>query len=373
MNNRPTHVLLIGGGHAHLAVLADWIRHGLPAQKATLLTPHPTLRYSGMVPGWISGQYDRDAGLVDVAALARKAGVQLVLDRCSELNPDQRRAISAGGERIDFDIASIDTGGVGRAIDILGEDPRIIDIRPIDAFVDALAKWRHEERKEATVAVIGGGAGGVELALALRNLADGRDDLEIVFVTGSDGLLPALSTAVRRKVAGELERQGVSITEKNASLRNGELMAGEHTLEPVDLIVTALGSAAPAWPRESGLDCDEDGFIAVDRYQRSTSHPHILAVGDVAARQDREVPHSGVHAVFAGPVLAKNLRDASRGEKPVSVYKPRRNSLYLMSTGNGSAIASYGSLTAKGRWVGILKDWIDTRWIAKYARLAKGM
>ena len=81
-----------------------------------------------------------------------------------------------------------------------------------------------------------------------------------------------------------------------------------------------MGSGAPAWPRAGGLVCDAAGFIAVDAHQRSISHCRIFAVGDVAARQDRGLPHSGVHAVFAGPVLAANLRSALAGREPVRSY-----------------------------------------------------
>jgi NADH dehydrogenase FAD-containing subunit len=90
----------------------------------------------------------------------------------------------------------------------------------------------------------------------------------------------------------------------------------------------------------------------------------------VAARTDRKVAHSGVHAVFAGPKLAANLRAALAGEPPSERYRPRWNSLYLLTTGDGGAILSYGPLAAKGRWVRALKRWIDLRWIDTYARAA---
>lgn len=360
-----SHLLLIGGGHAHVAVLADWIRRGLPCKRATLLTPYPTLRYSGMVPGWISGQYERDAGLVDLAGLAARAGVALVLDRCTGLDPDANLALTESGDSIGFDIASIDTGGVGRAMRVLGYDPRLLDIRPIDEFVARLDRLEPSGR----IAVVGGGAGGVELAFALRN----RGTPELQFITGLHDLVPNFSQSVRRSVIRELRRQGVEVITADARLDDGGLHAGETSIEPVDLIVAALGSAAPDWPRLSGLACDSDGFIAVDQFQRSTSHPHILAVGDVAARQDRTVPHSGVHAVMAGPALAANLRALGSCEPPSRSYRPRRYSLYLLSTGDGRAIASYGPFSAKGRWVRWLKHWIDTRWIEKYARLAQGV
>lgn len=358
-------ILLIGGGHAHVAVLADWIRRGRPA-KAVLLTPHPTLRYSGMVPGWIAGEYDRDEGTVDLAGLARNAGAELVLDRCVRIDPVRRVVTCESGRQFAFDIASIDTGGVGQAKAILGDDPRILDVRPIDAFVEHMDTLEEVPRD---IAVIGGGAGGVELAFGLGARIGFPN---VTLVAGEEGLLPSHAPGVVMRVRTEMDRQKIDLIESDAFLENGKFTARGRSLEPLALAVAALGSAAPDWPRESGLVVDDAGFIAVDRYQRSTSHPHIFAAGDVAARQDIDVPHSGVHAVHTGPVLAANLRAVLAGKSPTESYMPRKSSLYLLSTGDGGAILSFGRWSSQGKWVGRLKRFIDKRWISKYAKLASG-
>lgn len=357
--------LVIGGGHAHVAVLADWIRLGLPAgTRAVLLSPEPRLRYSGMVPGWIAGQHGKDDGLVDLAALAQRAGAEMVLDRCAAIDPDARVVTTAKGDAIGFDFASVDTGGVGRGAALLGDDSRLIDVRPIGGFVDRIAALP----ALACVVVAGGGAGGVELAFALANRAGAPS--RVALVTGQGGLLPGFASAVQRRVAHALARQGIAVHHADARIVDGAIMAGATLLEPADAIIAALGSAAPPWARASGLAVDAAGFISVDQHQQSTSHPHIFAAGDVAARMDRSLTHSGVHAVFAGPVLAENLRSALAGDPPRAAYHPRWNNLYLMNTGDGSAIASYGPLAAEGAFVLRLKHWIDKRWIAKYAALA---
>ena len=364
-----TTLLLVGGGHAHVAVLADWIRHGPPSgRRAVLLTPERHLRYSGMVPGWLAGQHSRDDGLVDLAALAQRAGAEWVADRCTGLDPGARVVTTGSGAQIAFDIASFDTGGEGRAAALLGDDPRLIDVRPILAFVDQLA----ERPAPACVVVAGGGAGGVELAFGLRNLAHADAPPQVTLVAGIGGILPGFASAVQARAARALARQGIAVVHADARFADGAIMAGDQSLEPADLVVAAIGSGAPGWVRASGLATDAAGFIAVDAYQRSTSHPHIFAAGDVAARIDRPLPHSGVHAVFAGPVLAANLRSAKAGEPPRKTYRPFGNNLYLMNTGDGRAIASYGLLAAEGRWVLALKHWIDRRWIAKYAALTNG-
>jgi len=372
VSSKARHLLLVGGGHAHVAVLADWIRQGRPAgARATLLTPHPALRYSGMVPGWMAGEHERLRGIVDLAGLSAAAGIALVLGRAVSIDPAACAITTEAGERIGFDVASLDTGGTGHAGAVLGEDPRLLEIRPIERFVDRFAQWNAVDRdRPIRAAVVGGGAGGVELAFGLRNLSCTDRRPEVTLVTGRAGLVPSLSRAVRRLVARELERQEITVACEDARFESGELMAGKASLEPLDIVLAALGSAAPAWPEEGGIATDHRGFVAVDAFQRSVSHPNVFAVGDLAARQDRQVPHSGVHAVFAGPKLAANLRAALAGQEPTARYRPRGNNLYLLSTGDGRAIASYGPLAARGRWVARLKRWIDLRWIDTYAGLA---
>lgn len=372
MTGQTRHLLLIGGGHAHVAVLADWIKAGPPpGARASLLTPHPALRYSGMVPGWLSGEHDRLRGIVDLAGLASAAGVDLHLGRAAAIDPDARIVTSEAGRTIAFDIASIDTGGVGYARQALGDDKRLIEVRPIEKFVESMEAWRRTvPAGPIRAAVIGGGAGGVELAFAMRNLAGVSHKPHVTLVTGRAGLLPAMSRAVRGAVMREAERQGIAIIAEDARFERGRLQAGGSAIEPVDIVLAALGSAAPDWPVAGGLASDEAGFIAVDRHQRSLSHSCVFAAGDVASRADRDVPHSGVHAVFAGPRLAANLRAALAGREPVKSYRPRPGSLYLMSTGNGAAIASYGPFAASGRWLAWLKRRIDLGWIDGYAALA---
>ena len=369
MSERYKHLLLVGGGHAHVAVLADWIENGLPCERATLLTPHRHLRYSGMVPGWIAGEYARDEGTVDVGALAIRAGAQLLLGPCTGIDPEAGWVKTGGGQVLEYDVVSIDTGGVGQAQRILGKAPKLLEIRPIDRFVEKLDDHSAAQR----IAVVGGGAGGVEIAFALNNRAKGTSAPCITLVTGADGLLPSLSGAVRRKVAKELAAQSIAVIAGDAQLDGGQLTTASGSLEPQDLVIAALGSGAPQWPEAGGLAVDAKGFIAVDQHQRSVSHANVFAVGDVASRQDRRVEHSGVHAVMAGPHIARNLRDAVQGREVGSVYRPRPASLYLLSTGNGSAILSYGPFAASGAWVAKLKGTIDKRWISKYASLEKSV
>lgn len=50
-------MLLVGGGHAHLRVLAEFARRPLLGWQVDLVSPQEHQIYSGMLPGWIAGHH----------------------------------------------------------------------------------------------------------------------------------------------------------------------------------------------------------------------------------------------------------------------------------------------------------------------------
>lgn len=71
--------------------------------------------------------------------------------------------------------------------------------------------------------------------------------------------------------------------------------------------------------------------------------------------------------------MAANLRQVLSGEEPRRSYRPRKFSLYILSTANEEAIAVYGPVATKAEWAADLKAWIDKRWLASYAKLTKDL
>lgn len=361
-------IILAGGGHAHLAVLADWARQPLAGVRRTLVTSSRQTAYSGMLPGWLAGIYQPGELLIDLAPLAKRAGAELVLADVTGLDPARRVLHLSSGAELAFDLLSLATGGAtdSSALALLGG--RLLPVRPVDAF---MARWSGFLAGQARalplhVAVVGGGAAGVELALGIAAaLRCGFSQARVSLISPATGFLTGHATPVRALARAELNRRGIAVHDGTAAGQDGALLLSTGEVLPADCVIAATGSRAPGWLAQSGLACNADGFVAVGADLRSISHGAIFAAGDIIDRTDRALPRSGVHAVKAGPVLAANLRAVLMG-RPLSQYQPRRRTLYLLALGDRRAIVSWGRLAAAGRWAWRLKDWIDRRFIARH-------
>nr|WP_281372355.1 FAD-dependent oxidoreductase [Novosphingobium hassiacum] len=357
---------MAGGGHAHLAVLADWARQPLADTTRVLVTSSRHSVYSGMVPGWLAGIYDRKQLLIDLAPLAERAGAELVIAEVTGVDPVRQSLQLSTGVEMGFDLLSLAIGGEIESVcfSSLGKD--VLPIRPMDEFIH---RWQELRQSGLRLHVggIGGGAAGVELILgvdaALRTA--GRRG-KVALIAPADGFLAGHATKVRNLALAELARREIEVHFASAEATGDALVLsnGEHL--SFDVVIVATGSRAPGWIKASGLACSDDGFVSVGAEMRSVSHPAIFAAGDIIERVDRKLARSGVHAVKAGPVLAANLRAVVCGGK-LRQYQPSGRTLYLLATGDRRAILSWGGFATVGRLAWWLKDQIDRRFVRRYS------
>lgn len=368
-------LVLAGGGHAHLHVLKSLAMKPWQDVEIVLVSPYRRQIYSGMVPGWMAGHYRLEQCAAALEPLLAAAGVRFVQDSVVGIDAGQRVVRTGAAGDIDYDVLSLDTGAQVDVSCLAATGARLLSIRPLEAFV---AGWEAQLEKSirqggAAVAVVGGGAAGVELALAahyrltqqLRAAA-----VQVTLVAGR-GLLPGHGASVVARVTKTLARSGICVINGYAAGAATGLQLDSGQLVPADCVIAATGVQPASWLAESGLALAGDGFVAVGDGQQNTSHREVFAAGDVASRIDAPHAKSGVYAVRAGPALAENLQRALEGLAPMP-YQPQKRSLYLLATGPRHAIVSWGGLSAGGYWAWRWKDWLDRGFMRQYENHSGG-
>ncbi|MFW5909468.1 MAG: selenide, water dikinase SelD [Thiohalospira sp.] len=374
-------LVLVGGGHSHIAVLRRFGMRPEPGVRLTLVARDIHTPYSGMLPGYVAGHYAYDDCHIDLRPLARFAGARLIHAEAAGLDLEEGRVLCHGRPPVAYDLVSLDTGSRPDIGSVPGAAEHAIPVKPIDQW---LARWEEvkaralESGGDFRVAVVGAGAGGVELALSVhhalrRELAASGGDpgrLRLDLISAEGTVLPAHNRRGQAKFARLLAERGIRVhTDAPVSeVGPGTLHLDDGRVLETDAPLWVTRASAPEWPAESGLATDADGFVAVNEYLQSTSHPEVFASGDIASMVGRPRPKSGVYAVRQGPPLAANLRRALLGRR-LRRHIPQKEALAIISTGDRHAVAVRGRWAVEGAWLWRVKRWIDERFMAKYRDL----
>lgn len=359
-------LLLAGGGHAHIEVLRRLRPGSGPGGPRLLVNTSRWFVYSGMVPGFVAGHYALDDCRIDLPAACASAGVEFVEGTIVGLDLEARVAALADGRHLRFGTLSLGVGSTPVLDAIDGAVTHAVGVRPLGQLLSRWEAWITAVRTGAVapgLAVVGGGAGGAEFAMAaacaLRTM--GRPDVGVTLV--SDDLIPSHGDGVRRRVARGLTRAGVRLLLGRVQRIGADrVVCDSGEVVEASLAVCATGAVAPGWLGASGLRTDTAGCVLVGDHLRSVSHPFVFAAGDVATLTPTPVPKAGVFAVRQGPVLARNLAAAVTGA-PLMTYDAQRRWLSLISLGERRAVGAYGGLAWEGAWVWRWKDAIDRRFV----------
>ncbi|MFN4159574.1 MAG: selenide, water dikinase SelD [Gemmobacter sp.] len=364
-------LVLIGGGHAHALVLDLWAMRPLPGARVTLINPGPVAPYTGMLPGLIAGHYRRDEIMIDLVRLCARAGVRLMLDRATRIDPGQRTVQLAARGALPYDLLSVDIGIGSDLPDLPGFADHAVAAKPLGPYADRWQDFLDTAPDAPRIVVIGAGLGGAELALAMahRLRVTGRDPA-ITIIDRSAEALSQVAPPARRHLLAALDAAGVvvvtgaspaAIAPDSVTLQYGRVLRSDFTL-------SVAGARPQDWLADCGLALHE-GFLAVGPTLQ-TSDPAILAAGDCAHLSHAPRPKAGVYAVRAAPVLYHNLRAGLSGA-PMRAFHPQRDYLKLASMGDRNALADRRiagvPLSLSGPWVWRWKDRIDRAFMQKFA------
>jgi selenide, water dikinase len=366
-------LILVGGGHAHVHVLKRFGMRPVAGVRLTLIARDLATPYSGMLPGYVAGFYGFADCHIDLVRLARFAGARLIHDEAVGLDRTRRDVQCRAHPPIRYDLVSLDIGSTPHLDDVPGAAEHTTAVKPIADFA---VRWeallaRAQRDGQVRLAIVGGGAGGVELALAAQHrLAGLLGRLPAVTLVTREGLLPSHNPRVRRRFARLFAERGIRSITDNPVVRvePGRLVVAAGAAIEFDEALWVTEAAGAPWIAATGLPLDVRGFLQIDETLRSPADPAVFAAGDVATMVAHPRDKSGVYAVRAGPPLADNLRRALDGRR-LRRFVPQRRALALIGSGDGRAAASRGPFAAYGSGLWRLKDWIDRRWMRRYIDL----
>ncbi len=381
-------VVLVGGGHAHALVLRSWAMDPVAGARLTVINPHASAPYTGMLPGYVAGHYNRDDLEIDLVKLARFAGARLVLGAADGIDLDAKTISVPGRPPIAYDICSVNVGITSEMPTLPGFVERGTPAKPLgrfalrwQAFID---RTTADQSSAPRIAVIGGGIGGSELAMAMHHrLSAARTD-PVVTIIDERAVLREVGEKGRAEITKMLDQRGIirrenvcamAVTAAGVELEDG-------TTIDADFVVGAAGARPYDWIEATGLTTS-NGFITIDKTLRSVSHPSVFAAGDCADMAFDPRPKAGVFAVRQAPVLTHNIAATLRGlSEPDAVtslpkslpvgtsnklieFDPQSDYLKLISLGERSAGADKYQRFASGPALWKLKDKIDRDFMDK--------
>ena len=365
-------VVLVGGGHAHALLLQSWAMNPVAGARLTVINPGPTAPYTGMLPGFVAGHYDRDELDIDLVRVARFADARLVLGMVTNIDRQAKTVTVPGRPPIPYDLCSIDVGITSEMHDLDGFLDHAIGAKPLGRYADEWTKFVTEKKtagaSTASVAVIGGGVGGCELAMAMSFRLRTEGITPTVTVIDRTKILDRVGDVAQVELRKSLARRDVSVIE-NAEVTSVSA-TGVHLTDKTieaDMVIGVAGARPYRWLSSLGLEHHE-GFIVIDETLRSVTDPSVFAVGDCAHMAYDPRPKAGVFAVRQAPVLKNNIQALLTG-KALKSYAPQEDYLKLISLGEKVAGADKFKRFSKGANLWRLKDKIDREFMDKLGEL----
>lgn len=369
-----TELVLIGGGHANIQVLKSFAMSPIDGLRVSLISDVLNAPYSGMLPGFISGEYSHEDMHINLLNLSNSANARFIHAKITSINTEHRIIHCEERPHINYDLISINTGIAPDLEQIEGAKEYAVAVKPISHFLNNLPKIDMKIKSpQHSLIIVGSGAAAIELAFAFRTRFNKKKiSPRIIIVGGAERFFPELSLKCHLSILNKCKRACIEVkfgqpatkvSSKSVTLASGIKIASDFTL-----LVT--GGIPQNWLRNTSLGLTDDYYIEVNKAYQSISDERVFAAGDVAKVRLQPRPRSGVFAVRAGPVLSKNLR-LKLNNSPLQNISQQSRHLSLIMTGNETVMAIWGKLFMSSKWLWLVKKWIDKRFISNFTNLPK--
>ena len=363
------HLVLVGGGHAHLTVLSNLAGYVQSGHRVTLIGPSPYHYYSGMGPGLLSGIYRAQDARFHVKKMAEDRGGTFVQDKVIKIDPGQRTLNLQSGKQVSYDVVSFNTGSDVPLSPLVSAPPEnIVPVKPV--FNLLLARrviLPALKQKSMEFIVIGGGPAGVEITANLWRLVNENRGKALIRLIAGRKLLVGLPEKVQGLALRSLTDRGIAVTEGNRvkEMTRDEIRLTDGSSHSFDVAFMALGVQPSRIFHDSGIPKGPDGGLLVNSFLQSVAHLEMFGGGDCVSFAEQPLAKVGVYAVRQNPILLHNLLAALEG-KEMKAFMPQKDYMLIFNMGNGRGILWKKNFLWEGRLAFLLKDYIDRKFMRKF-------
>ncbi len=373
-DNMQKHLVLVGGGHAHMVTLKNLKSFIDKGYRVTVIGPSPYHYYSGMGPGMLSRTYSPDDIRFATEHVVKKQGGSFIRDRVTRIDPDKKTVMLESGAPVSYDVLSFNAGSYVPWDQVAGEQKDIFSVKPIETLLQAQARISDLiSRKKITVGIVGGGPSSLEIAGNIWQLSrDHGKFMPLIKIFAGSRLMSRFPEKIRKMAYKSLKQRNVEIIEQDYSkeVQTGKITLESGAVHEADIIFLAVGVKPSTIFKESGLPTGPDGGLLVNKYLQCTEYPEIFGGGDCIYFQDQPLDKVGVYAVRENPILYHNLMVSLEGGE-LQPFDPGGSYLLIFNVGGGKGILGKNSLIFGGRLAFWIKDYIDRKFMREFQEMEK--
>ena len=228
---------------------------------------------------------------------------------------------------------------------------------------------RFEDDTKFSIAVVGGGPTGVEMAGAIAELkrgpltsdsAEAAKNIDVYLVEAGSRVLPALSPKLSERTKKDLEKLGVKVLTNAAvkEVKPRQIIFADGSKIPSEVTVWAAGVKGE--PAMKKLSVPEDnGRIAVDPTLQVTNYPYIFAIGDIAGAKGND----GRFLPMVAPVAMQQARFVAKQIERLTKNQALQSFKYV-DKGSMATIGRHKAVVeVKGIRIGGALAWYMWLWL----------
>jgi NADH dehydrogenase len=228
---------------------------------------------------------------------------------------------------------------------------------------------RFEDETKFSIAVVGGGPTGVEMAGAIAELKRGpltsdnsgaAKNIDVYLVEAGQRLLPALSPKLSERTKKDLEKLDVKVL-TNAVVKEvkpRQILFADGQKIPAEITVWAAGVKGEPTMRKLSIP-QESGRIAVDPTLQVTNYPYIFAIGDIAGAKGAD----GRFLPMVAPVAMQQARFVAKQIQRLHNSEPLTSFKYV-DKGSMATIGRHKAVVeVKGIRIGGVVAWYMWLWL----------